>query len=562
MAPKYGGTLRLASPAATPVIGWPAGMGATMSGTMAQVCLETLLRQNAEGDLVPWLAESYDVADDLTSITFHIRKGVKFHDGSDLNADVVKWNLENFMSAGGGASAPAAGAGAPPAGATAGAPPADSGAAAGAAPPADAAAGAAPPSDASAGGAPPADASAGGAPPAGAVPGAAAAGVSTWSSVEVIDEYTVKVNLSEWNNYTPAGFADAGTLISMVSKASFDEHGLDWMKANPVGTGPFVFESYTQDAGATFKKNPDYWATDEQGNKLPYLDGVEFKFGGSLQNRQQMVLSDEVDLALSIEPGAGAADLAAKGYNMVVVRDVNNEIYFDTTSQGSPWAKKEVREAAEYAIDREALAKGLGFGFVTALYQIPPSSTTAYNLDFAAARKYDTEKAKQLLAAAGYPDGFETTIVLSPVGVNPDIATAVQGYWSAIGIKAQIEKPDMGKFMTYCYPGTFTKGGVVMMGQPAADPSFIAGFNFMLTMVGANWERTAQFNSLLKAATSSPTMEPGKVRAVTDYLSSEALVLPVMESGSGNCMQKYVMNADGGRGAFNVLSFEKIWLNK
>ncbi|MBN1319325.1 MAG: ABC transporter substrate-binding protein, partial [Thermoleophilia bacterium] len=356
--------------------------------------------------------------------------------------------------------------------------------------------------------------------------------------------------------------ADAGTLISMVSKAAFDKNGLDWMKANPVGTGPFVFVSYAQDANATFEKNPNYWATDEEGNKLPYLDGVEFKFGSTLQNRQQMVLSGEVDLALSIEPGAGAADLAAQGYNMVVVKDVNNELYFDTTSQGSPWTKKEVREAAEYAIDKEALAKGLGFGFADALYQIAPSSTSAFDPDFAGARKYDTEKAKQILAAAGYPNGFETTIVLSPVGVNPDIATAVQGYWSAVGIKAQIEKPDMGRFMGYCYPGTFTQGGVVIMGQPAADPSFIAGFNFMLTMVGASWERTPQFSTLLKAATSTPTIEPEKVRAVTDYLSAEAMVLPVMESGSGNCMQTYVMNADGGRGAFNVMSFEKIWFNK
>ena len=66
---------------------------------------ETLLRSDNKGNLVPWLAESYKVADDQKSITFTIRKGVKFSDGSDLTAAVVKWNLEQYMTPAGGAPA-------------------------------------------------------------------------------------------------------------------------------------------------------------------------------------------------------------------------------------------------------------------------------------------------------------------------------------------------------------------------------------------------------------------------------------------------------------------------
>ena len=75
---------------------WLAGP-LTAGGTFAQAYYETLLRSDEKGNLYGWLAESFKLADDKKSITFTIRKGVKFTDGSDLTADVVKWNLDQFM---------------------------------------------------------------------------------------------------------------------------------------------------------------------------------------------------------------------------------------------------------------------------------------------------------------------------------------------------------------------------------------------------------------------------------------------------------------------------------
>ena len=142
-------------------------MGLTAGGDMAQSYYDTLLRSDEKGNVYPWLAESYKVADDQKSITFTLRKGVKFSDGSDLTADVVKWNLEQQMTVAGGGAPPAGAAylpaGAPPAGAPAGAPPAGAPA-----------------------GAPPA-----GAPPAGAGP------EPKVTSIEVVDPNTVRVNLQD-----------------------------------------------------------------------------------------------------------------------------------------------------------------------------------------------------------------------------------------------------------------------------------------------------------------------------------------------------------------------------
>ena len=113
LTPKPGGTLRIAALSNGANIGWPATLQS--GGMFIMSYYETLLRSDNKGNLVPWLAESYKVADDQKSITFTIRKGVKFSDGSDLTAEVVKWNLEQYMTPAGGAPG-----GAPPAGAPAG----------------------------------------------------------------------------------------------------------------------------------------------------------------------------------------------------------------------------------------------------------------------------------------------------------------------------------------------------------------------------------------------------------------------------------------------------------
>ena len=92
LTPKYGGTLRIAAQSIGANVGWPATF--TGGGDQVQAYYETLLHSDEKGNLIPWLAESYKVADDQKSITFTLRKGVKFSDGSDLTAEVVKWNLE------------------------------------------------------------------------------------------------------------------------------------------------------------------------------------------------------------------------------------------------------------------------------------------------------------------------------------------------------------------------------------------------------------------------------------------------------------------------------------
>ena len=160
---KYGGILRQLGAGSTgnTNIGWPAEM-VGYNGAMPY-CAETLLRNDNTGKQVGWLAESYQVADDLKSITLTLKQGIKFHDGSELNAVAVKWNLDNYIES---------------------------------------------------------------------------KMQSYWSSVEVTGVYSLRVNFTEWRNTLPMSFSDNDPPAFIVSKDAFDKHGKEWMRANPVGTGP------------------------------------------------------------------------------------------------------------------------------------------------------------------------------------------------------------------------------------------------------------------------------------------------------------------------------------
>ena len=167
LTPKYGGTIRILDMTFPTNSGWPADP--TISQAFTQLSCDTLLRGDNKGNIIPWLAESYKIADDQTSITFSLRKGIKFHDQSDFNASVAKWNLDNFIDA---------------------------------------------------------------------------KMQPNWASVDVVDDYTVRVNFTKWQSTLLNTFVEPQFPAFMVSKAAFDTNGQAWMRGHPVGTGPFIFDSY------------------------------------------------------------------------------------------------------------------------------------------------------------------------------------------------------------------------------------------------------------------------------------------------------------------------------
>ena len=428
LTPKYGGTLRIAAQSIGANVGWPATF--TGGGDQVQAYYETLLRSDEKGNLIPWLAESYKVADDQKSITFTLRKGVKFSDGSDLTADVVKWNLEQQLTLAArrssrrrssrwrsrrgssrwrssrwrssrwrsrrGSSRRRSRRGS-------------------------------------------------------SRRRSSRWRSRNWTSIEVVDPNTVRVNFKTWDNTIPASFGDAEPALYMVSKAAYDKNGQDWITTHPVGTGAFTVASFVPDTSMKLVKNPNYWGTDAQGNKLPYLDGLDYTFTADPTTTLMMAKAGELDMVYSISPGKQMADYKDLGWRINPTYDANEVWVPDSAHEDSPWSKLEVREAAEYAVDRATIAEKFGYGYLEAPNQIPPRDTTAYDANYALGRNYDPAKAKELLAQAGYPDGFKTTLIVWPAG-NRDIALAEQQYLAAVGIQAEVQFADAGKWNSYVGP--------------------------------------------------------------------------------------------------------------
>jgi peptide/nickel transport system substrate-binding protein len=347
----------------------------------------------------------------------------------------------------------------------------------------------------------------------------------------------------------------------MVSKAAYDKNGQEWMTKHPVGTGAFTLASFGMDTGMKLAKNPNYWAKDAKGNKLPYLDGLDYTFTADATTILMMATAGEVDMVVSsVSPGKQLADYKEIGWRTNASYDANEVWVPDSAHEDSPWSKLEVREAAEYAVDRATIAEKFGYGYLQAPNQIPPRSTTAYDANYALGRNYDPAKAKELLAQAGYPNGFKTKLIVFPGG-NRDIALAEQQYLAAVGIQAEVEFTDLAKWTSYSGPQGTYHNALLEMPCVAQGTTGLGCVNFALAMFGNNWQKPPEFMQAYAAATSTLTADVKLIRATMDVLTKNALIIPVYEVGSGRAEQPYVV-ADFGHRGLPVSSLETAWLNK
>jgi len=448
LQPQYGGTLRIirmagpGTPFGTP---WET-VGLDISA--ATPSLENLMRQHVDGHFEPWLATALKVAPDMKSITLTLRKGVKFQDGTDFNAEAAKFNLDAFK-------------------------------------------------------------------------GAKRSGTEAWTSVQVVDEYSIRINISKYTNTM------VGDLVGLriASPTAFKTKGIEWARWNPVGTGPFQFVSFERDVSTKYKKFNDYW---QKGK--PYLDGVEFLYIKDPLTQSAAMQAGEADIQ-SVVLGKVTADMQALGFEIINRPTAALLLIPDSANPDSPLADKRVRQAVAYALDREAIAKALGYGFLGAAYQIAPPGSMAYVSDLEGHR-FNPEKAKQLLADAGYPKGFKTKII--PMSGTPkEFMVAVQGYLGKIGIVVDLDFVDMGKYMDYRRKG-WSNG---FLCQP-----FLAYTNFGRTLELylpstspelVSLKRPTGFDDLINEAVTSREPDMPKLKNAVRKIYDEATVIPIYFTGAG-----------------------------
>ncbi|MDC7245190.1 MAG: ABC transporter substrate-binding protein [Sphaerochaetaceae bacterium] len=329
-----------------------------------------LVRLDENLVVVPDLAESWEIPDNLTYI-FHLREGVKFHNGRELVADDVKYSLERVMD------------------------------------------------------------------PKTASPGKSY--LALVESVEVVDQYTVKLTLSA----PLASLLDSLTSnnLSIVPKEAVEEYGN--LQKVAVGTGPFMLDEWVADNSMTLVKNPDYFIEGE-----PKVDKVIFRVIPEAASLLAGVKSGDLDIATISD---GATIRQAKNTSGVVVKSkpgINVRTFgFNTTRE--PFTDERVRRALALAIDRDEIVMMAEFGMGTPTGPIPVAATDwALPLDELPVNEVNYEKAKALLAEAGYPDGFSFDIVCSATYEGGlAVAQVIQSELKNIGVTANLVVVEWGVYI-------------------------------------------------------------------------------------------------------------------
>jgi peptide/nickel transport system substrate-binding protein len=263
--------------------------------------------------------------------------------------------------------------------------------------------------------------------------------ISLVDTIEVLDDYTVKLTLSS----PLASLLDALTSnnLSIVPREAVDEYG-NLQKA-AVGTGPFMLEEWVPDNSMTLVKNPDYF---EAG--APVVDKVIYRVIPEAASLLAGVRSGDLDIAAIND---GATIRQAKNISQVEVMNkpgINVRTFgFNTTRE--PFTDERVRRALALAIDRSEIVSMAEFGMGSPTGPIPVSATEwALPLSELPNTSPDYDKAKALLAEAGYPDGFTFNIVCSASYEGGlAVAQVIQSELKNIGVTAELEVVEWGVYI-------------------------------------------------------------------------------------------------------------------
>jgi peptide/nickel transport system substrate-binding protein len=340
------------------------------ASTTAWQLFDSLVWMNADNDLEPGLAESWEISEDGTEYTFYLREGVTFHNGEPFNADAVVFSWERAKDADFEYS-------------------------------------------------------------------------DQWreaDSVEKIDDYTVKITTPEPNALFMSIVFDAWAMIppgyfEEVGQAGFDEH--------PIGTGPFKFVEWVKGDQITFEANEDYW------RGAPKIKTLIFRPIPESATRVAAIQTGEVDIVTRLT-SEEAQDLMGVE-NVKIISYPQTRVWYVafnnlTTGVGLPTEDARVRQAMNYAVDVDAIIDALFSGFA----KPATGYITTGELGYGAVEPfgYDPDMARELLADAGYPDGFSMDMAC-PAGAYThfeEVCEAIAAYLGDVGIDVTLEIMESGHY--------------------------------------------------------------------------------------------------------------------
>ncbi len=262
---------------------------------------------------------------------------------------------------------------------------------------------------------------------------------SAISEVNVIDPTTVEVKLSEPNGNMLFNLAWGDAVI--VAPESIDN-----IKQLPIGTGAFKFTSWTQGDNIVIEKNPNYWG------KPAELEMATFKFISDPTAAFASMMAEDVDVFVGFPAPENLPQFEADPRFQVLVGSTEGETILAMNNKQPPFDNKTVREAVAHAIDRQAIIDGAMFGYGTPIGTHFAPHNPAY-VDLTSLSAYDPEKSKALLAEAGFPDGFETTLDLPPPSYARRGGEIIAAQLADVGITAKINNVEWAQWLETVFKG-------------------------------------------------------------------------------------------------------------
>ena len=404
----------------------------------------------------PCLATSWEISADGKEIIFHLRRGVKFHDGTSFNADAVVFSFARQYD-----------------------------------------------------------------------PNHPYHQYGIWNMwgyifydvdrIEKIDDYTVKLILKRPNVSILTSLAVYQA--SIVSPANAEKYQEDAFK-HPCGTGPFKFVEWVKDDHVVLEANEYYWQESAKLDQVIFkvipdpsarlmalevgeVQGMEFPNPADFDR-----INHNKDIVLISQPGMNVGYLVMNiGYGYIDenknnIRDIDSEPLVKTPGYFEPLTKKKVRQAINMAIDKQSIVDNIYMGMaIKAKNGIPPFML-GYNDDIED-YPYDPERAKELLAEAGYPDGFEVTLHVMPVSrpymFDPHkIAEAIQSYLAVVGIKVKFYQVDWGSYLQEISGGKHQIALSGWIGDNGDPDNFMSVYGTNSTSIGMAKNRAFYLNDAVQ----------------------------------------------------------------
>ena len=477
----------------------PGGGSLAESSQQIGSVYDPLTQYTLNGEVIPGLVESWEISPDYKEYILHLRKGVKFHDGTPFNAQAVKFTLDRILRVKRIASG-------------------------------------------------------------------SYMKVGLEDGCTVIDDHTIKIHLKESfplfikDMSSPGAYAMMSPTYVNKHATTDDPDALKWMNDHACGTGPFKLVDVVAGQQMVFEKNDDYWGGGSPEGRTPAkVDKMIFQVIKDPSTARLMLERGDVDMIEKLQ----AEQLEALEKNpdiKVEAYPVPKIVYITMDVSKAPFDDVKVRQAIACAINYDEILEQVEKGYAKRLHGMIPSEFPSSNPNIG--YSFDLEKAKALIKASGYPDGFSTDLYFASERRSEFelYSLYIQAYLKKIGIDVNIKKVAFPTQLAKMGSGNY--GMSLMCWGPSWDPlSQLAWLGDMERGAGGGWNASFFYNDTveqnLRQASQMADLPKRKAMFQTadNILMEQAIYVPICELSEIFAMRKNIVNFH-----YNVISRTHFWL--